>query len=77
MRVKSKQRKLKFKTNYPELVNRNFKDVKDKFKLLYTDVTYLIWNGKSYYQPTIIDGFSKELIAFKPFKFNNTKVSNG
>lgn len=76
MRKKHKLRKLRdeFKINYPDLVNRNFKDITEKFKILYTDVTYLIWNGQRYYQSTILDGFTKEIIDFKISKFNDNKL---
>ncbi|WP_425378207.1 IS3 family transposase [Spiroplasma endosymbiont of Polydrusus pterygomalis] len=61
--VKRMRRKILIKQNrnkniikYPDLVNRNFNDIKERFSILFTDVTYLIWNGKKHYQSTIIDG---------------------
>ncbi|UZQ29321.1 MAG: IS3 family transposase [Spiroplasma phoeniceum] len=48
---------------YPDLVNRKFNKIKEKFKVLFTDVTYLIWNGKKHYQSTIIDGYAKEIVG--------------
>ncbi|UZQ30711.1 MAG: hypothetical protein OHM56_04130 [Spiroplasma phoeniceum] len=44
---------------YPDLGNHKFNKIKEKFKVLFTDVTYLIWNGKKHYQSTIIDGYTK------------------
>lgn len=30
------------KDQYPDLINRNFKSIQERFNVLYTDVTYLI-----------------------------------
>ncbi|UZQ32166.1 MAG: IS3 family transposase [Spiroplasma phoeniceum] len=48
---------------YPDLWNHKFNKIKEKFKVLFTDVTYLIWNGKKNYQSTIIDGYTKETVG--------------
>ena len=69
-RIKRKELQI----NYPDLVNRNFKDITKRFKVVFTEVTYLIWNGQRYYQSTIIDGFTKEIIDFKISKYNDTKL---
>ncbi|WP_338956184.1 hypothetical protein [Spiroplasma endosymbiont of Polydrusus cervinus] len=79
--VKRMRRKILIKQNrnkniikYPDLVNRNFNDIKERFSILFTDVTYLIWNGKKHYQSTILDGYTKEIIDVKWSKFNNNKL---
>ncbi|WP_425379209.1 hypothetical protein [Spiroplasma endosymbiont of Polydrusus pterygomalis] len=79
--VKRMRRKILIKQNrnkniikYPDSVNRNFNDIKERFSILFTDVTYLIWNGKKHYQSTIIDGYTKEIIDVKWSKFNNNKL---
>ncbi|WP_425378690.1 hypothetical protein [Spiroplasma endosymbiont of Polydrusus pterygomalis] len=76
MRIKIliKQNRNKNIIKYPDLVNRNFNDIKERFSILFTDVTYLIWNGKKHYQSTIIDGYTKEIIDVKWSKFNNNKL---
>ncbi|WP_374695847.1 hypothetical protein [Spiroplasma endosymbiont of Polydrusus formosus] len=40
---------------YLDLINRKLNDIKTRFLMLYTDVTYLIWKRERYYQSTIID----------------------
>ncbi|UZQ30830.1 MAG: hypothetical protein OHM56_04805 [Spiroplasma phoeniceum] len=42
----AKRAKNKNIIKYPDLGNRKFNKIKEKFKVLFTDVTYLIWNGK-------------------------------
>ncbi|UZQ30010.1 MAG: DDE-type integrase/transposase/recombinase [Spiroplasma phoeniceum] len=45
-----------------------------KFKVLFTDATYLIWNGKKHYQSTIIDGYAKEIVDMQSSKYNDNKI---
>ncbi|UZQ30281.1 MAG: DDE-type integrase/transposase/recombinase [Spiroplasma phoeniceum] len=59
---------------YHDLVNRKFNKIKEKFKVLFTDVTYLIWNGKKHYQSTIIDGYTKEIVDVQWSKYNDNKI---
>ncbi|UZQ33438.1 MAG: DDE-type integrase/transposase/recombinase [Spiroplasma phoeniceum] len=59
---------------YPDLGNRKFNKIKEKFKVLFTDVTYLIWNVKKHYQSTIIDGYTKEIIDVQWSKYNDKKI---
>ncbi len=59
---------------YPDLINRKFNDIKTRFSVLYTDVKYLIWKGKKYYQLTIIDGYTKEIVDVKWYKYNDNKL---
>ncbi len=42
--------------------------------MLYTDATYLIWKGKKYYQSKIIDGYNKEIVDVKWYKYNKNKL---
>ncbi len=42
--------------------------------MLYTDVTYLIWKVEKYYQSTIIDGYTKEIVDVKLSKYNDNKL---
>ncbi len=44
------------------------------FSALYTDVTYLIWKEKKYYQSTIIDVYAKEMVDVKWSKYNDNKL---
>ncbi|WP_339021407.1 IS3 family transposase [Spiroplasma endosymbiont of Atherix ibis] len=61
---KANKRKLQnSNVEYPDLVQRKYSAVKEKYKILYTDITYLIWKGKKAYKSTIIDGFTKEVIS--------------
>ncbi|MBH8623199.1 MULTISPECIES: IS3 family transposase [Spiroplasma] len=69
-----KQTKNKNIIKYPDLVNRKFNSIKEKFKVLFTDVTYLIWNGKKHYQSTIIDGHTKEIVDVQWSKYNDNKI---
>ncbi|UZQ31839.1 MAG: hypothetical protein OHM56_09585 [Spiroplasma phoeniceum] len=64
MRKKILLKKAKNKNiiKHPDLWNHKFNKIKEKFKVLFTDVTYLIWNGKKNYQSTIIDGYTKETV---------------
>lgn len=73
-KIKVRQHNKKTSTIYPDLINRNFKDIKQRFTVLYTDVTYLIWNGQKHYQSTIIDGYTKEPIDTKWGKYNDNKL---
>lgn len=73
-KIRIRQRFNKIKINHPDLVNKNFKSIINRHKVLFTDVTYLIWNGKKHYQSTIIDGFIKEIIDVKWSKYNNNKL---
>ncbi|UZQ30280.1 MAG: IS3 family transposase [Spiroplasma phoeniceum] len=59
---------------YPDLVNRKFNKIKEKIKVLFTDVAYLIWNGKKNYQSTIIDGCNKEIVDVQWSKYNDNKI---
>ncbi|WP_338993051.1 IS3 family transposase [Spiroplasma endosymbiont of Seladonia tumulorum] len=79
--VRKMRRKMKYKQNkeksllqYPDLINRKFNDIKTRFSVLYTDVTYLIWKGERYYQSTIIDGYTKEIVDVKWSKYNDNKL---
>ncbi|WP_338954412.1 DDE-type integrase/transposase/recombinase [Spiroplasma endosymbiont of Polydrusus cervinus] len=55
-------------------LHRTWYNIKERFSILFTDVTYLIWNGKKHYQSTILDGYTKEIIDVKWSKFNNNKL---
>ncbi len=57
--MKYKQNKEKSLLQYHDLINRKFNNIKTMFSVLYTDITYLIWKEKKYYQSTIIDGYNK------------------
>lgn len=76
----SKKRKNKHKTgknrfNVPDLVKRDFKSITQPFKVFYTDVTYHIWNQFRFYQTTIIDAFTKEIIDYQiSFKNNGNLI---
>ncbi|WP_374696570.1 DDE-type integrase/transposase/recombinase [Spiroplasma endosymbiont of Polydrusus formosus] len=59
---------------YPDLINCKFNDIKTRFSTLYTDVTYLILKGERYYQSTIIDEYTKEIVDVKWSQYNNTKL---
>ncbi len=59
---------------YPDLINRKFNDIKTRFSVLYNDVTYLIWKREKYYQSTIIDGYTKEIVDVKLSKYNDSKL---
>ncbi|UZQ32628.1 MAG: DDE-type integrase/transposase/recombinase [Spiroplasma phoeniceum] len=59
---------------YTDLENRKFNKIKEKIKVLFTDVTYLIWNGKKHYQSTIIDGYTKEIVDVQWSKYNDNKI---
>ncbi len=59
---------------YPDLINRKFNDIKTRFSVLYNDVTYLIWKRDKYYQSTIIDGYTKEIVDVKLSKYNDNKL---
>ncbi|WP_338992946.1 IS3 family transposase [Spiroplasma endosymbiont of Seladonia tumulorum] len=79
--VRKMRRKMKYKQNkeksllqYPDLINRKFNDIKTRFSVLYTDVIYLIWKGERYYQSTIIDGYTKEIVDVKWSKYNDNKL---
>ncbi len=73
-KMKYKQDKEKSLLQYPDLINRKFNDIKTRFSVLYTDVTYLIWKGEKYYQSTIIDGYTKEIVDVKWSKYNDNKL---
>jgi transposase InsO family protein len=62
----------KNKYNVPDLVNRQFKTIKERFKVIYTDVTYLILKGHKAYKTTFIDAFTKEVIDTQISYKNNT-----
>jgi putative transposase len=79
--VRRMRRKILIKQNrnkniikYHDLGNRNFNDIKEIFSILFTNVTYLIWNGKKHYQLTILDKYTKKIINIKWSKFNNNKL---
>ncbi|WP_374697075.1 hypothetical protein [Spiroplasma endosymbiont of Polydrusus formosus] len=59
---------------YPDLINCKFNDIKTRFLVLYTDVTYLIWKRERYYQSTIIDEYTKEIVDVKWSKYNKNKL---
>ncbi len=59
---------------FPDLIKKKFSNVKKEYSVLYTDVTYHIWNNQRFYQSTIIDGFTKQIIDFKISKFNDQKL---
>ncbi|UZQ30447.1 MAG: transposase family protein [Spiroplasma phoeniceum] len=48
--------------------------IKEKFKVLFTDVAYLILNGKKHYQSTILDGYTKEIVDVQWSKNNDNKI---
>jgi len=48
----------------PNLLNKNFKATKENQKWV-TDITYLIANGKRAYLSTIMDLYTKKIIAYK------------
>ncbi|WP_342256190.1 IS3 family transposase [Spiroplasma endosymbiont of Poecilobothrus nobilitatus] len=73
-KIKYKQNKEKSLLQYPDLIKRKFNDIKTRFSVLYTDVTYLIWKGERYYQSTIIDGYTKEIVDVKWSKYNDNKL---
>jgi len=73
-KTQQSKRKKQSTVSYPDLVNRNFKGVTTKFSVLYTDVTYLTLGTQKYYQSTIIDGFTKEIIDYKISKRNDNKL---
>ncbi|WP_253301416.1 hypothetical protein [Spiroplasma endosymbiont of Phyllotreta cruciferae] len=73
-KMKYKQNKEKSLLQYPDLINRKFNDIKTRFSVLYTDVTYLIWKREKYYQSTIIDGYTKEIVDVKWSKYNDNKL---
>ncbi len=73
-KIKYKQNKEKSLLQYPYLINIKFNDIKTMFSVLYIDLTYLIWKGKKYYQSTIIDGYTKEIVYVKRSKYNDNKL---
>ncbi|WP_342256198.1 DDE-type integrase/transposase/recombinase [Spiroplasma endosymbiont of Poecilobothrus nobilitatus] len=73
-KINYKQNKEKSLLQYPDLINRKFNDIKTRFSVLYTDVTYLIWKGERYYQSTIIDGYTKKIVDVKWSKYNGNKL---
>jgi putative transposase len=66
--VRKMMRKARFRAtntsvNYPDLIKRNYHQIKNRFTVLYTDITYLISHGKTSYKSTIIDAATREVIA--------------
>ncbi|ATZ19021.1 transposase [Williamsoniiplasma somnilux] len=59
---------------YPDLIQRKFNQVQTRFSVLYTDVTYHIWGTKRFYQSTIIDGHTKEIVHAEISKINDLKL---
>ncbi|WP_051350886.1 IS3 family transposase [[Acholeplasma] multilocale] len=62
------------KGKFPDLVLRKFSSSEERFKLLFTDVTYLILNGKKMYQSSIMDSYSKNIIDYKISERNDIKL---
>lgn len=73
-----------FKTNYikkansenirPNLLNRNFKATKENQKWV-TDITYLIHNGRRAYLSSVMDLYTKDIIAYKiSYRIDNNLV---
>ena len=72
---KNKHKIGKNRFNVPDLVKRGFKSITQPFKVFYTDVTYHIWNQFRFYQTTIIDAFTKEIIDYQiSFKNNGNLI---
>ncbi|WP_281267724.1 IS3 family transposase [Spiroplasma alleghenense] len=59
--------------DFPDLVKRKY-NIQKELTVLYTDVTYLVLNGKRMYQSTIIDACTKQIIDFQISKFNDLKL---
>lgn len=57
-----------------DLINREFNKIKTKLKVFYTDVTYHIWNRFRFYQTTIIDAFTKEIVDYQLSFRNDCKL---
>ncbi|QVK01548.1 IS3 family transposase [Mycoplasma mycoides subsp. capri] len=64
------------KFNIPDLIQRNFKSVIEFGKVLYTDVTYLIYKGKKTYLSTMLDGASRQIIDYRISEKNNSNLIN-
>lgn len=47
----------------PNLINRNFETFK-KENVWYTDITYLLWKKARYFLSVILDGKTKDIVAF-------------
>ena len=54
---------LKTNTVFPNVVNREF--VRKPRKILLTDITYLFYNGGVCYLSTILDSFTREVLAYE------------
>ena len=57
----------------PNLVKRKF-DINQENKIWYTDITYLIYQGKRAYLSTIIDLYDRKVVAYQISKFNNNQL---
>lgn len=58
----------------PNLLQRNFKSTKENQKWS-TDITYIIYNGKKAYLSSIMDLYTKNIIAYKiDYKMDNSLV---
>ncbi|ABC01531.1 IS3 family transposase [Mycoplasma capricolum] len=64
------------KFNTPDLINREFKKVKEFGKVLYTDVTYIIWKNERVYLSTILDGATRQIIDYRISDKNNSNLIN-
>ncbi|WP_339030801.1 IS3 family transposase [Spiroplasma endosymbiont of Cantharis nigra] len=60
--------------NYSDLIKRKYFDAKIPLKVLYTDITYLTFRGQTYYQYTIIDRATRQIIDYKIGKRMTVKL---
>ncbi len=65
IKIKYKHNKEKSLLQYPDLINRKFNDIKTMFFSAIYWCNIFNLKIKKYYQSTIIDGYTKEIIDVK------------